>query len=219
MGGFFNLDNPFFAAVGKAFDMMVISILWLVLCLPIVTAGPATTALYYTVVKVIRRERSYALKEFFRSFKLNLKQGMLLSVLLFALVWLMYVDFTYAQMLADAENAAGTWMFGAFVVIALLLSGTALYVFPLLSRFNMTFVRLLKSSFFMAVRYLPTTAVLLLLAVLCGGLIWIIPVTAVIVPALAMLAASFLLERIFKKYMPAAEGTPEETGQDQWYLE
>ena len=41
-------------------DIVGLSILWTFLCLPIVTAGPATAALYYTVVKCLRRRDSGA---------------------------------------------------------------------------------------------------------------------------------------------------------------
>ena len=68
MSGFFNLDNPFFSIMGKIFDMMVISVVYILICIPIITIGPATTALYYVVVKLIRRERGYVFSEFFKSF-------------------------------------------------------------------------------------------------------------------------------------------------------
>ena len=40
-----------------------------------------------------------------------------------------------------------------------------------------------------------------------------------IAPALCCYICSFLVERIFKKYMPKPEGTPEDTGRDPWYWE
>ncbi len=38
-------------------------------------------------------------------------------------------------------------------------------------------------------------------------------------PALCALLSSFLIERVLKKYTPKQEGTPEETGVDEWYNE
>ena len=46
----FNPNNLFFQGCSKIFDLVVLSALWLALCLPVVTIGPATAALYYTVV-------------------------------------------------------------------------------------------------------------------------------------------------------------------------
>ena len=59
MGDFFNVDNKFFQGLGKIIDVICLSAFWFFLCIPIVTAGAATTALYYTVNKVIRNNRSY----------------------------------------------------------------------------------------------------------------------------------------------------------------
>ena len=40
MNNFFNLDNPFFATLGKICDLIILSLLYLVVCLPIITIGP-----------------------------------------------------------------------------------------------------------------------------------------------------------------------------------
>ena len=41
----------------KLVDLLWLSIIFFVTCIPVFTIGPALTALYYTVVKFIRRER------------------------------------------------------------------------------------------------------------------------------------------------------------------
>jgi len=65
----FSMDNPIFVFIGKAVDVIFLGILWLVLCLPIVTAGPASAALYYVMIKNVRRERGMLFKEFFGAFR------------------------------------------------------------------------------------------------------------------------------------------------------
>ena len=105
MSNWLNPDNKFFSFMGKAFDILVLNSIWLLLCVPlpiltitwiaktenmlfliltfltILPIVPATTALYYAVVKSVRKERSYAIKEFFRSFIRNLKQGVILTLI------------------------------------------------------------------------------------------------------------------------------------------
>lgn len=65
-----------------AVDLVALGFLTLLLCVPVVTACPAVTALYYSVAKSIRRGRGGPYREYFRSFKENLVQGMGLSVIL-----------------------------------------------------------------------------------------------------------------------------------------
>jgi len=224
MNNWLNPDNKFFTFMGKAFDMVVLNTIWLILCIPIITIVPATTALYYAVVKVIRRERSYAIKEFFRSFKRNFKQGAVFSVLALLLVFVMYIDFRYAWELMKIQDSSGSTYFGVFLVIAILFSSMFAYISPLLSRFEMKISGILKTAFVMATRHLLTTVVLLgLLAAVLLGCYIVLP-GMFFLPAVGTLLASFLIERVFKKYMPAKEENEEgkeESGQekDEWYLE
>lgn len=224
MNNWLNPDNKFFSFMGKAFDMVVLNVIWLILCIPVVTIVPATTALYYAVVKVIRRERSYAIKEYFRSFKRNFKQGAVFSLIALVLIFVMYIDFRYAWELMQAGQASGSTYLGVFLVIALIFTAMYAYICPLLSRFEMKITGLLKTSFVMATRHLLTTLVLIILIVgVLLGCYLLLP-GIFFLPAVATLLASFMIERVFKKYMPAkeepAEGE-EEAGQekDEWYLE
>lgn len=224
MNNWLNPDNKFFTFMGKAFDVVVLNTLWLILCIPIVTIVPATTALYYAMVKVIRRERSYAAKEFFRSFKRNFRQGSLFSLLAIVLSFVMYIDFRYAWELMQAQKSSGSTYFGIFLVITFLFCAMYAYICPILSRFDMKLSGILKTSFVMATRHIITT--ILLLVLLVGVLLgcYILLPGIFFLPAIGILLASFLIERVFKKYMPAKEETAEgeeAQGQekDEWYLE
>lgn len=224
MNNWLNPDNKFFTFMGKAFDLVVLNVIWLILCIPVITIVPATTALYYAVVKVIRRERSYAIKEFFRSFKRNFKQGAVFSILAVLLVFVMYIDFRYAWELTQAGDTSGSTYFGVFLIIALLFTSMFAYICPILSRFDMKILGLLKTSFIMATRHLLTTLVLLvlLISVLLGC--YILLPGIFLLPGIGTLLASFVIEKVFKRYMPAKEEVPEgqeEVGQDkdEWYLE
>jgi hypothetical protein len=46
-----------------------------------------------------------------------------------------------------------------------------------------------------------------------------VPLLIMILPGVATLLISLLMERVFRKYMPESEGPGEETGKDEWYLE
>ncbi|MBQ3028333.1 MAG: YesL family protein [Lachnospiraceae bacterium] len=223
MSGFFSSDNKFFVLMSKIFDVMVLSLIWLVLCLPIITIGPASTAVYYTMVKVIRRERSYLLKEFFRSFKLNFKQGAILTLIYAALVAIMYFDFRYVQELSEAGSKYGPMLFGAFLVLAIFVVFTAVYIFPLLSRFTVTIKNLIKWSFFIAIRHIGWTLLLGVLfigtALLMFFAFFYMPPLIIFLPGVYTLIVSFPMEHIFKRYMPVEEESDEESGVDRWYNE
>lgn len=223
MSAFFSSDNKFFVLMSKIFDVMILGLLWLVFCVPIITIGPASTALYYTMMKVIRRERSYLFKEFFRSFKLNFKQGAICTVVYAVLVVVMYIDFTYALELSKTGSKYGSMLIGFFLVLAIFSVFTAVYIFPVLSRFTVTVKNLFKWSFFLSVRHILWT---LLMAVLFVGTavmlyfsFFYMPPLIIFLPGIYTLIITFPMEHIFKRYMPQEEETDEESGVDRWYNE
>ena len=59
MGRFFNLDSPLMVFLSKMADLMILNIITFFLCIPIITAGDAMTALYYMTIKMVRGEECY----------------------------------------------------------------------------------------------------------------------------------------------------------------
>lgn len=82
---FFNSENPVFRFTGRVLDILVLSVMWVVCSLPIVTIGPASAALYYSCVKCLRYKEGGAYRSFLSAFKLNLKPGIGVTVVLLVL--------------------------------------------------------------------------------------------------------------------------------------
>ncbi len=219
MGNLFSMDNPIFSFLGKACDVIILSLLWCVLCIPIVTIGPNNTAMYYAAVKVIRRERGYLFREFFKSFKLNFKKAFIVGLLLTVSYIALGFDLIWAWSNLKNGGTMASVIFGIFVAISFLVVGFSLYVFPILSRFEMTIKQLVKASLFMAMRHLPSTVAMLIITAAGILAVYIIPILFFIIPGSVVIMNSLLMERIFKKYMPKAELEEENSGKDEWYLE
>ncbi|MDF2608794.1 MAG: hypothetical protein K0R92_268 [Lachnospiraceae bacterium] len=216
MSNFFNLDNGVFAFLGKLWDVIMLGIIYAIICIPIITIGPATTALYYTTVKVIRRERGYLMKEFFHSFKMNFKSGLIVSIILGIFYIIMYADRTFAK------NLGGTYgylLMAFFNAIAFIIIGVTIYIFPVLSRFKMNIRELYKTAFFMTIKHLPTTLLLMIMIGLFAFMCYIFNLLIIFTPGILALSCSFLLERIFKKYMPSRTEEEGSAPLDEWYLE
>lgn len=218
MSGFFNPDNGFFTALGKIADIIILSVVWSLLCIPIITIGPATTALYYATVKAIRRDRGYLFREFFKSFKQNFKRGAIAGVILTLIALFLGFDLFWAWINMSAlENSS--ILLGIFIALTIMFICFSIYIFPILSRFEMTIKQLFKAAMFMAIKHLPFTAVMFVIIAISVIGIFFIPILIFVIPAGASFIISLLMERIFKKYMPESQGDGEETGIDEWYLE
>ena len=68
MGNFFSTDGPLFEGMAYIINIIYVSVLWILFSIPIITIGASSTALYYTVTKVIRHGRSYIFSEFWQKF-------------------------------------------------------------------------------------------------------------------------------------------------------
>ena len=227
MSGIFNSENKVFSTLSKVFDMIVIGLVWILLCIPIITIGPATTALYYTIVKVIRRERSYLFKEFWRSFKLNFKQGIVVSIIFVVFAFIMYVDFRFLNEAVEESYKYRSVLYGVYLVVIVMAVFLFLYVFPILSRFTVSTKQLFKWAFLLSVRHFVSTFLMTAILAVFIVLSYLVIYTLIgaplllIAPSLCVLLISLPMERILKKYMPKTEPTTDPDGEavDQWYNE
>ncbi|MBH1940061.1 DUF624 domain-containing protein [Mobilitalea sibirica] len=220
MGNFFNMDNAFFSTLNKFTDMLFLSVIWIILCIPIITIGPATTALYYATVKVVRKERGYLMREFFKSFRMNFKRGAIVGVILSIVYMILAFDLYYSWTMLAVDSKKGSVLLGVFIALTFITLCFTLYVYPILSRFDMTVKQLMKAAIYMSMRHLPFTVAMAVVAALgIASVLFVSMVLLFILPALIMFINSFMMERVFRKYMPQSEGPAEETGKDEWYLD
>lgn len=219
MGNLFNIDSPVLTALSKICDILFLSVLWVILCIPVITIGPATTALYYTIVKVIRKERGYLFREFFKSFRLNFKRGAIVGVILTAVFVILYFDIIVSWQSLSEDSSKGSVFLGIYIALTFLAISFAMFAFPILSRFEMTVKQLLKAAVYMSMRHLPLTFVMLVVVVAAIIVTAFMPMLLFFIPATVVLINSFMMEHILKKYMPKSEGPGEETGKDEWYLD
>ena len=211
----FDMDSGFFRALSRVADLMILNIVFIVCCVPIVTIGPALTAMHYVTLKMAENEEGYIVRGFFKSFRQNLRQATIIWVILLLLGCLLATD------LVILKNATGmvftvmrVFIMGSFVVFLMEL----LYVFPTLAKFDNSVRATMKNALFMAILDLPRTVFMLLIvgaAVFLtlyngytfwyGLLVWILLGFSVI----AYVNSRFL-SKIFKKYIPEEKVTTEE---------
>ena len=106
----FDPENLFWRLISRGVDFVGLSLFWIALCLPVVTIGPATAALYYTVVKVFRHKGDGAFGMYWRSFVQNLRRG-IPATLIFLPVMALLV---YGYLVMAANVGPGMrWGWGA----------------------------------------------------------------------------------------------------------
>lgn len=241
-------DNSVFTVINKIVDLMWLSILWSLIALPLFLAalfvifgfedpgllpivalpigciliGPASAALYYAVVKVIRRERGYATKCFFHSFKQNFKQGVLSSLIYGLFVGILYVDLLLAPQTMQNQTVSSIFT-GVLFVNAILALFILTWLNPILSRFTVTLKELIKNSFVTAIRCFIRTFIMAAMWFGIGYVLWnyggaYLTLLPFFLPGLSALIRSFIIEPVFKK-LAGDQSEAEQNGVDAWYAE
>lgn len=214
MDKIFGHDTAFFRFMNGAGNIVIATLLWLLGCLPVVTIGTSTIAMYYTTVKSIRRGEGYVTREFFNAYRRNLKNGILTTVIFLLLGAVLVIDRVYMNRIQS--SAAAAFSLG-YTLLTMVFFSLIIYVFPVMSRFTMTPWECIKLAFLMAFRHLPSTVVFLLLVIAGVCLVVMIPAPMLFVaPGACCYGASFLMERLLKKYM-AKPATEEEA--KKWYYQ
>lgn len=239
MGEIFNLDNKFFQWMNKVIDCLLLNVLWLLCCIPMITtfvlawkskailfwgicwltsvlAGPATTALYYAINKVIRHGRSYIWTEYWHAFRSNFKQAAGAALATIGFAFFMGLDYyiMYQFAMAGAKGGALYVVFLIFILLALMWIS---YVFPYIARFENKLKQALKNAALISIANLPWTFLLLVLLGISAFLVWLIPPTLMIVPVVYMLIANYILEKVFLKYMSEEDIAAEQERNREFY--
>lgn len=200
MAGFFNYENKLMTGLNKIFDCMIVSALWCVLSIPVVTVGATTTALYYVVNKSIRHSRGYAYKEFFSAFKSNFKQATVVWLINLFLLILGVVDCYILYNLWESLAAAKIIM-GVIVALLIFLVMWMTYVYPYMARFALPTKALMKNCAIIALVNFKWSILLFLLFVVAVVAFVFVPVLSMFLPGIYMVIANRIIERVFRKYM------------------
>ena len=206
-----NPDSRIMSFLAKLGDMFILNVLYLVCCIPVITIGAATTALYYNTLKMAENRESYVWREFLRTFKENFKQATIIWMIILVIGAVLVGDFLVMGGIGSQALASVTAI--VVIVVGVFLILTAVYVFPVLARFDNSVLNIMKYALLMAIRHLPSTVVIL--AIHSGPLLLafasleafirgLLPVLLFTVSILAYFESK-LFSRIFSNYYPKTE--------------
>ena len=193
----FDLENPLMKALTTAADLLILNFFTLMLCLPVVTAGAAVTAMNSIIIKMVRGEETYIVKPYFRAFKANFKQGTLLGLIVLAATGFLYLDYL-------ASLAYIPVMRAGIIAIGVIVLAIAFYAFALTARYENKLGTTLKNAAALAVAYFPRTlAMVLFTAVLwVGGVHFYrigVPLLLLFGFSLPCYMGALLMNAVFKK--------------------
>lgn len=205
-----NVDGPIMTVLGQIANCMILSLLWLLCSIPVITIGASTSALYYVTLKMVRGEISGVARPFFKALKENLKNGIVFSILFGATGVVLCLDYTV--MLQQ------TGVIGEVFRVFLMMLGfcwliTMLYTFPLQAQFVNTVRGTLKNAFDFSIHNIRITWIVLGIHAIpflvvflpLETLLKLLPLLILILPALIAYLSSMQFMKIFKPLMENVE--------------
>jgi uncharacterized membrane protein YesL len=204
MHNILNSDGFFWRWFGKLADVLVLSLLWVLCCLPILTIAPSCIALYDTVARCIHGTEDQPYRHFFRVLKNELLRGIGITVLWLAVgVALMFgYNVLYNVGKEHSFFAIYSMVYLATMLIPL---GIFAWLVPLQARFTHSFFGLHKTAATFAIVHLPTTGIVLGILAAAIAIGMLVPVLVFILPGLVITLQCWFIEKVFKRYIPEEE--------------
>ena len=192
------LKSSFSNLLSDAGQMVILSILWAVCSLPMFTAGPASAALYYCVVKVVRRDLGNALTDFFRVFKENFGQGVWYTMIF--LSYYAVIFYFWLTRYSSLSSFSADYFFYVLVSFAVFGSVFLLWCFPILSRFDNKGAAFFRFLLYISVRYIHFTIIFGMLFLASVYICVSNSAFLIIIPAVYDLIISFMIEPVFRAH-------------------
>lgn len=210
-------DNVVMRGIGKIGDMICLNVMWLICCIPIVTIGASTTALYTVMLRLVKNEEGYIFRGFFKAFKSNFKQSTIiwLIFLILGIVWT--IDFRVAGLL---PGTAGVVLSAIFLTLGFLLLSVTIYIFPLTARYENGIKATFKNALILTAAKLPYTllmAAVTIVAVIASlwstfTLMFSLPLWLMIGGSLIAWVNSYILRKVFVIFEGEESTAEEESG-------
>lgn len=175
----FDLDNPVLLVLNRVFSAAVTTLLWILCCLPVVTVGTATSAMYATMMAIAADDCTSALSKFLGSFRENWKISFLLWLTFIPMIAILAAETGFFFFTQPFEGIGTVVMKGLVIVGLVIFSALWVYSFSGSAKLVVSYRQCLSNSLLLALgNPLQTVGIL---------------VAAVVMIACAVFASSWVL--------------------------
>lgn len=188
----------FFSKLG---NVIYLSVLWFICCIPVVTIGASTTAYCYIMNKLIWNNEGYITKGFFKAFKENFKKSTKVWMVFLVAIVVLVTDYYIIVYLSGEYGGMYYAMIPAYMMLIFLLLAMLIYAFPYMAKFEDTSKNVIKNSFLMSTRHLGYTLFMMVadaLILFAGFRIFLL--ILLIAPAAIGFINVGLLNFVFRRY-------------------
>ena len=150
-------DSAYSQIMTKVFDILWLSILSILCCIPLITIGTSLSSLYYVMLKLVRDEETAVTRNYFKAFKQNFLQSLPVTIILLVITGILAADF---HILGQSDSQNASVIYGCCIVILLAAAAVFSYVFPLMARYQNTTRKIFENAARLAASHLWQTIVM-----------------------------------------------------------
>ena len=178
-------NSPFIKLLETIANMIIVSLLWLLFSMPVITVVASCSALYHTVNKIIfgPGRGNGVFKDFFESYKQNLVPGIKLTLILRVLAFFIFEGLWTGYQFYKI-SILGMLYFGLGIIITLVVGTMVINIAPVLSRFDAPISSIFRMSIYFAMKHPLRNIFNVLLLIAMFWAVEMLPLALVIVPAL-----------------------------------
>lgn len=166
------MDGKLYKSMEFIMNAFLLNLLWLVLCLPILTIFPATTAMFGVVREWKKQNDIRIFTAFFRLFKENFKQSFFIGIL-----WLVFTGLLLGDLIIinQLNSSVKYVLFSFFFLMGILYLFVSIYIFPVLVHYQVTWKNAIKNALLLSISRLHYTILSILIIAACLVLCFYLP--------------------------------------------
>jgi uncharacterized membrane protein YesL len=199
------LDNPVYLFLDRISDLVVLNVLWLLFCIPVITAGAATKAMWAVHMAIAAKTEPSVSTLFVSEFRHRFKKSTLTFLLIGGAAAILAIDFMYAPIFG---NTAGDVIRIAVIAFSVIVLWIGIYVYPVQMIFEISIRESIKKAFLISLLNLPGTIVMGLIFILPALILfWKLSLTVYLIPiyiligfSLLFFGAASVMNKVIDKY-------------------
>jgi len=161
----------------RFWDILKLNIIFILYCIPIVTIGPAFSALTSITMSMVQKNHIYILSDFQKAFKENWKQSVICSFVICLIFTLLSISLVFYFRLSQ-EKPLFYAIFFLCLFITILFGLSWLYINPLITTVSLSLKDIFKNSLLLSIVCLKNTLFgALVYGVILGLNIFFFPLT------------------------------------------
>jgi uncharacterized membrane protein YesL len=189
------LNSRFYQFIEKLVDLFLLNLIWLLMCIPVITIFPATVSMYGVIRKwVMGKETNGIFRTFFSLFRECFVQSFGISVLWAALGFFIYLDFRIVHLQGSLMYLI---LLGILGLLFLFFLSITVYLFPIMAHFDTNWRNVIKNSLTMTIVNPLSTILLVSIFLISLYLVYLLPLFIFIIGSVTAYFSYTICYRLF----------------------